>query len=165
MPNFNKVMLMGNLTRDPAIKYTPKGTAVAEIGLAINRVYSSDSGEKREETTFVDVTLWGRQAEIAGEYLKKGRPVFVEGRLQLDTWDDKQSGQKRSKLKVVGELIQLLGSRDGGGEPPEGGNSSKPSSSGAAQRPVSRPPAKPAAPPRPPADPDLDVVEEDDIPF
>ncbi len=115
MANFNKVMLMGNLTRDPEVRYTPKGTAVAEIGLAINRYFQGEGGEKREETTFVDVTLWGRTAEIAGEYLKKGRPVFIEGRLQLDTWDDKTSGQKRSKLKVVGEGMQLIGSRDGGG--------------------------------------------------
>ncbi len=123
MPNLNKVMLMGNLTRDPEVRYTPKGTAVAELGMAINRVYSAENGEKREETTFVDVTLWGRTAEIAGEYLKKGRPVFIEGRLQLDTWDDKQTGQKRSKLKVVGEGLQLIGSRGGGegggGEPTE----------------------------------------------
>ena len=111
MANLNKVMLMGNLTRDPEVRYTPKGTAVAELGLAINRVYSAENGEKREETTFVDVTLWGRTAEIAGEYLKKGRPVFIEGRLQLDSWDDKQTGQKRSKLKVVGEAMQLMGSR------------------------------------------------------
>ena len=103
MANFNKVMLMGNLTRDPEVRYTPKGTAVAEIGLAVNRIYSGENNEKREETTFVDVTLWGRTAEVAGEYLKKGRPVFIEGRLQLDLWEDKQSGQKRSKLRVVAE--------------------------------------------------------------
>ena len=120
MANLNKVMLMGNLTRDPEIKYTPKGTAVAELGLAINRIYNAENGEKREETTFVDVTLWGRTAEIAGEYLKKGRPVFIEGRLQLDTWDDKQTGQKRSKLKVVGEGMQLIGSRGGGEKAAEG---------------------------------------------
>src|SRR6478672_13807662 len=100
MPSLNKVMLIGNLTRDPEIKYTPKGTAIAEIGLAVNRVYSTESGEKREEVTFVDVTLWGRQAEVAGEYLKKGRPVYIEGRLQMDSWEDKATGQKRSKLKV-----------------------------------------------------------------
>src|SRR5690606_6137153 len=111
-----KVMLIGNVTRDPEVKYTPKGTAVAEVGLAINRVYTPDGGEKREETTFVDITFWGRQAEIVGEYAKKGRPIYVEGRLQLDTWDDKTSGQKRSRLRVVGEQLQLLGSRqDGGG--------------------------------------------------
>jgi single-strand DNA-binding protein len=160
MANLNKVMLMGNLTRDPEVRYTPKGTAVAELGLAINRVYTSDNNEKREETTFVDVTLWGRTAEIAGEYLKKGRPVFIEGRLQLDTWDDKQTGQKRSKLKVVGEAMQLMGSR-GGGE--GGGGGGEPSGGGAPQqsRPA-RPPQQPAQ--KPPADPDLEP-EEDDIPF
>ena len=115
MASFNKVILLGNLTRDPEVRYTPKGTAVTELGMAVNRVYTAENGEKREETTFVDVTLWGRTAEIAGEYLKKGRPVFIEGRLQLDTWDDKTSGQKRSKLKVVGEGLQLLGCRPGGG--------------------------------------------------
>src|SRR6476660_659798 len=115
MASFNKVILLGNLTRDPEVRYTPKGSAVADLGIAVNRQYTLENGEKREETTFVDVTLWGRQAAVAGEYLKKGRPVFIEGRLQLDTWDDKQSGQKRSKLKVVGDMIQLLGSRGGGG--------------------------------------------------
>jgi single-strand DNA-binding protein len=124
MASFNKVMLLGNLTRDPEVKYTPKGSAVADIGLAVNRTYTTDGGEKREETTFVDVTMWGRQAEIAGEYLKKGRPLFVEGRLQLDTWDDKQTGQKRSKLRVVCENFQMLGSRDGGESGGGGGRSS-----------------------------------------
>ena len=157
MANLNKVMLMGNLTRDPEVRYTPKGTAVAELGLAINRVYSAENGEKREETTFVDVTLWGRTAEIAGEYLKKGRPVFIEGRLQLDTWDDKQTGQKRSKLKVVGEGMQLLGSRGGGGEGGGGGGGEP--SGGAPQSRPARPPQQ-----KPPADPDLEP-EEDDIPF
>ena len=98
MASYNKVMIIGNLTRDPEIKYTPKGTAIADIGLAVNRNYTTDSGEKREEVTFIDVTLWGRVAEIVGEYCKKGRPLFVEGRLQLDSWDDKATGQKRSKL-------------------------------------------------------------------
>jgi single-strand DNA-binding protein len=115
MASFNKVILLGNVTRDPEIRYTPKGTAVTELGMAVNRVYSTEGGEKREEVTFVDVTLWGRTAEIAGEYLKKGRPVLIEGRLQLDTWDDKQSGQKRSKLKVVADGLQLIGGRPGGG--------------------------------------------------
>jgi len=157
MANLNKVMLMGNLTRDPEVRYTPKGTAVAELGLAINRVYSAENGEKREETTFVDVTLWGRTAEIAGEYLKKGRPVFIEGRLQLDSWDDKQTGQKRSKLKVVGEGMQLLGSRGG-----EGGGSS----GGGEHTGGGAPQSRPSAPskPKPPVDPDLEP-EEDDIPF
>jgi single-strand DNA-binding protein len=115
MANLNKVMLIGNLTRDPELRYTPKGTAVAEIGMAINRVRTDDQGQRQEDTTFVDVTLWGRQAELAQQYLSKGRPVYIEGRLQMDTWEDKASGQKRSKLKVVGENMQFLGSSGGGG--------------------------------------------------
>jgi len=114
MASFNKVILLGNLTRDPEVRYTPKGSAVCDLGLAVNRNYTLDNGEKREEVTFVDVVLWARLAEIAGEYLKKGRPVFIEGRLQMDSWDDKQTGQKRTKLRVVGETMQLLGSRPGG---------------------------------------------------
>jgi single-strand DNA-binding protein len=144
------------LTRDPELRYTPKGTAVTEIGLAVNRIYSGEDGEKKEETTFVDVTLWARQAEIAGQYLKKGRPVFIEGRLQLDTWDDKQTGQKRSRLRVVAENLQLLGSR----QDSEGASSF--SSSSPAPR---RSPSAPAPAPKPePRDPDLDA-EPDDIPF
>ena len=112
MASFNKVILVGNLTRDPQVKYTTGGTAVTEIGLAVNRQwFDKQSNTKKDETTFVDVTLWGRTAEIAGEYLAKGRPVLIEGRLQLDTWDDKETGQKRSKLRVVGENMTMLGSR------------------------------------------------------
>lgn len=123
MASFNKVILLGNLTRDPQVKYTPGGTAVAEIGLAVNRFwFDKQSNSRREETTFVDVTLWGRDAEVAGEYLAKGRPVLIEGRLQLDTWDDKQTGQKRSKLRVVGEKMQLLGGRGEGGGGGGGGS-------------------------------------------
>ncbi len=85
MANLNKVLLLGNVTRDPEVRYTPKGSAVCDLGIAVNRAYTTDSGEKREEVTFVDVTLWGRTAEVASEYLKKGRPVFIEGRLQMDT--------------------------------------------------------------------------------
>ena len=107
-------MLIGNVTRDPEVKYTPKGTAIAELGLAINRAFTPEGGEKREETTFVDVTFWGRHAEIVGEYVKKGKPLFVEGRLQLDTWEDKATGQKRSKMRVIGENLQLLGSKSSG---------------------------------------------------
>lgn len=158
MASLNKVMLIGNLTRDPEIKYTPKGTAIADIGLAVNRNYTTESGEKREEVTFIDVTLWGRTAEIVGEYCKKGRPLFIEGRLQLDTWDDKQTGQKRSKLKVVADNIQLLGGREGGAGGGGGGGESE-------GRPAARPASRPAPPQkRPPADPDLDAPE-DDIPF
>jgi single-strand DNA-binding protein len=117
MASFNKVILMGNLTRDPQVRYTPSGTAVTELGLAVNRVwFDKQSNQKKEDTTFVDVTLWGRQAEVAGEYLSKGRSVLIEGRLQLDQWDDKETGQKRSKLKVVGENMTMTGGRsDGGG--------------------------------------------------
>ncbi len=117
MASFNRVILVGNLTRDPEVKYTTGGTAVAEIGMAVSRQwFDQKSNERKEETTFVDVTLWGRQAEVAGEYLSKGRPVLIEGRLQLDSWEDKQSGQKRTKLRVVGEQMQMLGSRGEGGE-------------------------------------------------
>src|SRR5712671_385841 len=138
MASFNKVILLGNLTRDPEVRYTPKGSAVCDLGLAVNRVYTLDNGEKREEVTYVDIVLWARLAEIAGEYLKKGRPVFIEGRLQLDTWDDKTSGQKRSKLRVIGETMQLLGSRPGGA----GGGGGE----GDEER--SAPRGKPSAPPK-----------------
>ena len=151
MASFNKVILLGNLTRDPEVRYTPKGTAVTELGMAVNRVYTAENGEKREETTFVDVTLWGRTAEIAGEYLKKGRPVLIEGRLQLDTWDDKQSGQKRSKLKVIGEGLQLIGSRPGGGG--TGGGDEQSSSTPSASKPAPPPKAAPSEP------------DDDEIPF
>src|ERR1700681_3809490 len=155
MANLNRVLLIGNLTRDPEVRYTPKGTAVVEIGLAINRIYSGEDGEKKEETTFVDVTLWARQAEVAGQYLKKGRPVFIEGRLQLDTWDDKQSGQKRSKLRVIGENMQMLGSRGAGGGSPAGAGES-----GDEDRPArgTTPPPKAAA--SAPAE-----ADDDEIPF
>jgi single-strand DNA-binding protein len=155
MANLNKVMLIGNLTRDPELRYTPKGTAVADIALAINRVWNNEQGQKQEETTFVDITLWGRQAELAQQYLTKGRGAYVEGRLQMDTWDDKQTGQKRSKLKVVAESLQFLPDAKGGsgGHIPQGGNSS-PSSRPPQQRPQG---ASAAAP--------EDYGDEDDIPF
>jgi len=122
MASFNKVILVGNLTRDPEVKYTTGGTAVAEIGLAVNRTwFDQKSNERKEETTFVDITLWGRQAEVAGEYLAKGRSVLIEGRLQLDSWNDKDTGAKRSKLRVVGEQMQMLGGRGDGGEGGGGG--------------------------------------------
>lgn len=159
MPNLNKVMLIGNCTRDPEVRYTPKGTAVTDLGLAINRFYTGDNGEKQEETTFVDVTLWGRTAEIAGEYLKKGKPVFIEGRLQLDSWDDKQTGQKRTKLKVIADGLQLLGGREGGG-----GGGGEYSQEREGTRPPPRSAGKPPQRQQPPMDPDLEP-EADDIPF
>mgnify|MGYP005850556189 FL=1 len=114
MASFIRVILVGNLTRDPELRYVPSGMAVTDIGLAVNDRRKNANGEWIEETTFVDVTLWGRTAEVAGEYLSKGSPVLIEGRLKLDTWEG-SDGQKKSKLKVVGEKMQLLGARGGGG--------------------------------------------------
>lgn len=122
MASFNRVILVGNLTRDPEVRHIPNGTAVADIGLAVNDRRKSSTGEWVEETTFVDVTLWGRQAEIAGEYLQKGSPLLIEGRLKLDTWE--AEGQKRSKLKVIGERMQLMGRVEGGGGGSSRGTSS-----------------------------------------
>ena len=122
MPNFNKVILMGNLTRDPEVKYTSSGTAIAKLGMAINRYWRNQDGQQQEETTFVDVDAFGRQAETIGQYLKKGRPIMVEGRLKLDQWDDKQTGQKRSKMGIVLENFQFLDSRGEGGGGAGGGN-------------------------------------------
>ena len=107
MASFNKVILMGNLTRDPELRYTPKGTAIAKIGVAVNRVWTNEAGEKKEEVTFVDVDIFGRTAENVGQYMRKGRPILIEGRLKLDQWDDKQTGQKRSRLGVVLESFSF----------------------------------------------------------
>lgn len=117
MPSFNRVILVGNVTRDIELRYTPSGLAVTDLGLAVNDRRKNQAGEWIDETTFLDVTLWGRQAEVASEYLSKGSPVLVEGRLKLDTWE--QEGQKRSKLRVVGERMQMLGGRSSGGSRPE----------------------------------------------
>lgn len=175
MASYNKVMLMGNLTRDPEVRYTPKGSAVADLAIAVNRVYTADNGEKREEVTYVDVVLWARLAELAGQYLSKGRPVFIEGRLQMDSWEDKQTGQKRSRLRVVGEVMQFLdGKRDGGsGEEhsaASGGGSQRPPmrSGGGSAGGQSRPPA--ARQSQPATDefhegPITDGLDDDDIPF
>lgn len=154
MANFNKVLLMGNLTRDPEVRYTPKGTAIATLGLAVNRTWSTEAGEKKEEVTFVDVDVWGRQAETIGQYMSKGRPIFIEGRLKLDQWDDKESGQKRSKLKVVCENFQFLGAPKGGAEISE---QAPPGNSRAPQR--GRPASPPAAEEAPSGE------GEDNIPF
>ena len=172
MANLNKVMLIGNLTRDPEMKYLPKGTAVAEFGLAVGRKYKTESGDLKEETMFVDISFFGRQAEIAKEYLVKGKNVYVEGRLQLDTWDDKQSGQKRSKHRIVGENFQMLGSRGDSGDGGGGGRSisssseeeydqrpparSQSSSQGGGGNSQQRPKPKPAS---------VSQDDDDDIPF
>ena len=115
MANLNKVMLIGNLTADPEVRTTPRGNSLTELRLAVNRVSSGpNEGERREETTFLDVTCWGRTGEVAAQYLSKGRPVFIEGRLQMDTWEDKQTGQRRSRIRIIAENLQLLGGREGG---------------------------------------------------
>ena len=122
MASYNRVVLVGNLTRDPELRYIPSGTAVSDIGLAVNdRVKRGDQWV--DETTFVDVTLWARTAEVANEYLSKGSPVLIEGRLKLDTWE--KEGQKFSKLKVIGEKMQMLGGRSGGGGGSRGGDSNE----------------------------------------
>ncbi len=155
MANFNKVILAGNLTRDPELRYTPKGTAIARIGIAINRTWKNETGETKEEVTFVDVDAWGRQAEVIAQYLKKGRPILMEGRLKHDQWEDKNTHQKQSKLRVVLENFQFMdsGRSDAAGAP----DAQRPRPSGA---PAAAAPAQPG-PPEPEAAP----PEEDDVPF
>ena len=155
MANFNKVILAGNLTRDPELRYTPKGTAIAKFGLAINRSWRTDAGENKEEVTFVDLDAFGKQAETIGKYLRKGRPLLVEGRLKLDQWDDKQTGQKRSRLGVVLEGFQFMDSGRGGDGEGSGDGFRSRGSSAPSTAPVAEPPAaSEGAPP-----------EEDDVPF
>lgn len=155
MASFNKVILAGNLTRDPELRYTPKGTAVTKIGLAVNRTWKTDTGEAKEEVTFVDVEAFGRQAEVIAQYMKKGRPFLVEGRLKLDQWEDKNTHQKQSKLKVVLESFSFIDSRgpDGGGAPAE------------PARPRAAAGAPAAAPGAAAPEADGPPPEEDDVPF
>lgn len=150
MANFNKVILAGNLTRDPELRYTPKGTAVARLGMAINRTWKSETGENKEEVCFVDVDAFGRQAEVIAQYVRKGRPLLVEGRLKLDTWEDKNTKQKQSKLRVVLESFSFLDSK--GGDTGGGGEARRPA-----------PAAKPAA--AAPESTEEPPLEEDDVPF
>ena len=140
MASYNRVLLMGNLTRNPEIRYTPSGTAVADLGLAVNESFKNKAGETVERTCFVDVVVWSRQAGTAAEYLQKGSPVFVEGRLRLDQWEN-QNGEKRSKLRVRADRIQFLGSPGRGTE--------------FADAPAARP-AEHAPPP---------LDDDDDVPF
>lgn len=144
MSSYNKVILLGNLTRDPELRVTPRGTSICQFGIAVNREFKDEGGAKREEVTFIDVEAWGKQAELIAKYLVKGRPILFEGRLKLDQWDDKQSGQKRSKLKVVLEQLTFL----------PGGQDRQPSASAGHQ---DEPPAAPSRS-NPP------VVDED-VPF
>jgi single-strand DNA-binding protein len=151
MANLNKVMLLGNLTRDPELRHTPKGSAVADLGIAVNRKVQDGNGGWKDETTFVDVTVWGASAENAQKYLTKGRGVFIEGRLQMDVWDDKATGQKRSKLKVVADNLQFLPDGKGGPRPSNDSAYTGTPDSGSRQGGS--------------AGPMDDYQEEDDIPF
>ncbi|HCU87446.1 MAG TPA: single-stranded DNA-binding protein [Verrucomicrobiales bacterium] len=142
MPNYNKVLLMGRLTRDPEVKYSANGTAITNIGLAVNRNWRNQDGQMQEEVTFVDVTAFGKRGEAVGQYLKKGKPIFVEGHLRLEQWDDKQTGQKRSKLTIIMDAFEFIDSRGegeggsnfsgggGGGAAPSSGGSSAPAQGG-----------------------------------
>lgn len=158
MPSFNKVILAGNLTRDPELRYTPSGVAIARISLAINRSWRSESGENREEVTYVEVDAFRRQAETLGQYLKKGSPLLVEGRLKLDQWEDKQSGQKRSRLGVVLDSFQFLDSAASRGMGGGGGGSSDYGGGGGA-------PQRTQVPPAPAADAADTLPDDDDVPF
>jgi len=158
MASFNKVILVGNLTRDPEVRYTPKGMAIAKLGIAVNRTWKNEAGETKEEVTFVDVDAFGRQAEVIAQYFRKGKPILVEGRLRLDQWDDKQTGQKRSKLGVVLEGFSFLDSNraEGGGGDMGGGGGGRPrptSSPSASSAPATNGPEAEGPP------------EEDDVPF
>ena len=158
MANFNKVYLMGNLTRDPEMRVTPKGTAICQFGLAISRSWKDESGQTREETAFVDIEAWGKQGEVISKYCTKGRPLFVEGCLKFDQWEDKTSGQKRSKLKVVLENFQFIGNRADGGQGGPGASAGEPSEMTPGDAPpASRSPAKGPAVSK-------DTVDED-VPF
>ena len=162
MPNFNKVILMGNLTRDPELRYTPSGQAVADIGIAVNRRRRSQDGERRDETTFVEVTAWGRQAEVINEHFAKGRPIFLEGRLQLDEWTS-QDGQRRSKLKVILENFQFITSRNSSYDSDSRGSAPRES----APRGSAPPQQQQSAPDRPAPSPPADDAApfDDDVPF
>lgn len=148
MASLNKVFLAGNLTRNPELRYTPGGTAVAQFGIAVNRRYKNRDGQVQEEATFIDIEVWGKQAETASEYLTKGSSVLIEGRLKLDSWESKQTGEKRSKLRVVGERIQFIGARR-----PQGA---------AADR---EKPQQAQTQETPPPPPEEELPPEEDVPF
>lgn len=148
MANINRVFLAGNLTRDPQVRFLANEQAVANFGIAVNRRYKGSDGSMKEETTFVDCEAWGRQAELVGQYLTKGRGCLIEGRLKLDSWEDKE-GKKQSKLRVVADNVQFLDSR-----PRQGGGEGAPAEEGAADAPAQPPAARPTrpAPSQAPAD-------------
>ena len=169
MASFNKVMLMGNLTRDPQMRYLPNQTAVADFGLACNRRWRTPAGEDKEEVLFVDCTAWGKQAETINQYCQKGKPIFIEGRLKYDTWEDKNGGGKRHKITVVVEEFRFIGSRDGAGGGPGGGGGGDEMDQSAPPR-RSGPPAqqqqrRPAPQQQQPPISEEEHFKEDDIPF
>ena len=157
MASLNRVFLIGNLTRDPELRVTPKGTAIAQFGLAVNRKYKKEDGSDGEEVTFVDIEAWGKQGELVAKYLTKGSPAMVEGRLKLDQWEDKQSGQKRSKLKVVLDNVQFLSTRGGAG----GGAAGAPADDIDQTSPERHSPPSRASAPKPPAA----GSQDEDVPF
>jgi single-strand DNA-binding protein len=177
MASYNRVVLLGNMTRDPQLKYLPSQTPVVEFGLAMNRKFKSANGEDREEVCFVDCSAFGKQAEVINQYCQKGKALLIEGRLKYDSWDDKQGGGKRSKLSVVIENFQFVGGRDGGGGgAPAGPDQPEASAEPPAPRPpANRPPAArapraasagaaPAGAVEPPFG-ESQEIKEDDIPF
>jgi len=163
MASFNQVILIGNLTRDPELRVTPKGTALCTFGLAVNRSYKDESGNVREEVNFFDIESWGKQAEVISKFMTKGRPIFIQGRLRLDTWDDKTTGQKRNKIKIVLENFQFIGSREGGGTASSASAPTVNADEGIDQTaaPPPRPPVRAVIPPPPAAQGNI----EEDVPF
>lgn len=158
MASYNKVLLLGNLTRDPEVRMTPKGTAVCQFGLAVNRRYRDDQGQDHEETTFVDIEAWGKQADVIAKYCTKGRPLFVEGRLKLDSWEDKNTKEKRSKMKVVLENFQFIGGQAQGASGAGGDDEAPAPRYTRNTTPAARPP-----PPRPQAA--NEAPGDEDVPF
>jgi single-strand DNA-binding protein len=164
MANLNKVLLMGNLTRDPELRYTPSGASICEFGMAVNRTFTTRDGEKRDETLFVDVAMWGRRGEVISEYFSKGKPIFIEGRLKYDSWETPDG--RRSRLTVVAENFEFIGGAGGGasqdrGEPRQGGGAQR---SGRGARGKQNPPPRQQSSPEE-ADPEGLDVSDDEIPF
>jgi single-strand DNA-binding protein len=164
MANVNRVILIGNLTRDPQLKYLPSQTAVAEFGLATNRKFKSATGEDREEVCFVDCTAFGKAGEIINQYCQKGKQLYIEGRLKFDSWEDKQGGGKRSKLSVVVENFQFLGGRDGAGGPPSQGGGEDQTQTRQSSRPQQSRPAQ-SQPPQEAPFGDEQQFDDKEIPF
>jgi len=168
MANFNKVILAGNLTRDPQLRFLPSQTAVVDFGLAVNHKWRTPQGEDREEVLFIDCSAFGKMAETINKYCQKGKPILVEGRLKFETWDDKESGGKRSKHKVIIDGFQFLGGRDSGSGGGGGGGEEMEQPQRPRSAPASRPPQSRPAPSRPEPPPpinDEQHFKEDDIPF